>query len=147
MEGIDYTNTFAHVSRMTTLRTLIALAVKNKWHLHQMDVQNAFLHGELNEEVFIKIPQGLTIENQKPQNKNMVCKLKKSLYGLKQASRMWFQKLNNALKTLGFKQTKSNYAFFTKEEGESRIIILAYMVFYTSFMRRINDHAVFQTSA
>lgn len=53
-----------------------------------MDVQNAFLHGELDEEVFMKIPQGLVIKNQKQQNKNLVCKLKKALYGLKQASRM-----------------------------------------------------------
>lgn len=82
-EGIDYTETFAAVSRMTTLRTLLSLASTEKWHLHQMDVQNAFLHRDLHEEVYMNIPQCLKITKEPSKNNKIACKLIKSLYGLK----------------------------------------------------------------
>lgn len=81
-----------------------------------MDMQNAFLHGEFDEKVYMKLPQGLKIKNNLYQNKNVVCKLKKSLYGIKQESRMWFHKLHSTLTKLKFKQTKSDYAFFFRKK-------------------------------
>lgn len=76
---------------MTIVRCIIALAASKNWPLFQLDIYNVFLHGDLHEEVYIKIPDGLS------HPPNVVCKLKNSLYGLKQASRQWFAKLTNEL--------------------------------------------------
>ena len=84
--GVDYEETFAHVAKMTTVRTILAIAASQSWRLHQMDVKNAFLHGDLQEEIYIKLPSSMTTSS--PHD---VCKLKRSLYMLKQAPRTWLR--------------------------------------------------------
>ncbi|KAJ4812579.1 Retroelement pol polyprotein-like [Rhynchospora pubera] len=122
VEGIDFNETFAPVAKMTTVRTLLAVAVVKGWELHQMDVHNAFLHGDLKEEVYMHLPPGFA--SSLP---GKVCRLQKSLYGLRQAPRMWFSKLTAALQTYGFIQSYADYSLFTFNKGDVFLAILVYV--------------------
>ena len=97
--GIDYDETFAPVAKMSTVRTLISCAANFGWPLHQLDVKNAFLHGDLKEEVYMEIPPGYS--NFEIAGK--ICKLKKSLYGLKQSPRAWFDRFRRSLCSMSYK--------------------------------------------
>ncbi|XP_021735700.1 geraniol 8-hydroxylase-like [Chenopodium quinoa] len=107
---------------MTTVRAFLAIAACKNWEIHQMDVQNAFLHGDLAEEVYMKFPPGF--ESSDP---SLVCRLRKSLYGLKQAPRCWYAKLTTALKRYGFIQSYSDYSLFTYTNGNTQINVLVYV--------------------
>ena len=98
-EGVDYAETFAPVAKMVTLRSFLQQAVSEDWEGYQMDVHNAFLHGDLEEEVYMQFPPGF-----RTNDKNMVCRLHKYLYCLKQAPRCWFAKLATSLLEYGFEK-------------------------------------------
>ena len=92
-EGIDYKETFSPVSKKDSLRIIMTLVAHFDLELHQMDVKTAFLNGNLDEDIYMEQPEGFT----KKGNEHLVCKLKKSIYGLKQASRQWYIKFNNTI--------------------------------------------------
>ena len=115
---IDFQDTFSPVVCFTTIRCLIALAVSRNWPLYQIDVNNAFLHGNLYEDVNMTVSDGMSCPPY------LVCKLKKSLYGLKQSSRQWFSKLTMEFSLQGYTQSKKDYFVFTKKMTTS-ITILA----------------------
>ena len=98
-KGLNYDETFSPVVRSESIRSVIALASKNDLKMHQLDVTTAFLNGELEEEVYVKQPEGFVVEGQE----HLVCKLKRSLYGLKQSPRCWKQTLHTQLMEMGFK--------------------------------------------
>ena len=122
-EGIDYKETFAPVAKMVSVRALLAVAIHNNWIIEQLDINNAFLHGDLHEEVYMTIPQGYSTDLPP----NSVCKLKKSLYGLKQANRQWFTKLTSFLLMLGFHQSYADTSLFTYTKGSQFLALLIYV--------------------
>ncbi|KAL9994189.1 putative RNA-directed DNA polymerase [Helianthus debilis subsp. tardiflorus] len=110
--GIDYSETFSPVAKIDTIRVLFSIAANQEWPLLQFDVKNAFLHGELNEEVYMEPPPGF-IGNFKDKE---VCRLKKTLYGLKQSPRAWFGRFTLAMKGFGFRQSNSDHTLFLKRK-------------------------------
>jgi hypothetical protein len=106
--GIDYDETYSPVIKPTTVRTVLSIAISAGWSVQQIDIQNAFLHGTLSEDVFMTQPPGF----QHPQFLNHVCKLQKAIYGLKQAPRAWFSRLSSRLIALGFHSSKSDTSLF-----------------------------------
>jgi hypothetical protein len=122
-EGIDYEETFAHVAKYTSIRTIITLAAKMKWKLHQMDIKTTFLNGVIKEEVYIEKPQGFEVENRK----SHVCKLKKAMYGLKQTPRAWYGRIDNFLTSLSFTKSKADSNLYFKVMNDEPVILFLYV--------------------
>ena len=121
--GIDYEETFSPVVRFESVHSVIALAVHNDMKLHQMDIKTAFLNGELSEEVFMKQPKGFV----KVGEKDLVCRLKKSIYGLKQSPRCWNTALDSHLKKMKFVQTKADPCIYVFKDETETVIIAVYV--------------------
>ncbi|RVW15239.1 Retrovirus-related Pol polyprotein from transposon RE1 [Vitis vinifera] len=121
--GFDFNETFSPVVKPTTIRIVLTIALNLQWKVRQLDVNNAFLNGDLHEDIFMHQPQGFI----DPINPNYVCKLNKSLYGLKQAPRAWFEKLHQALGILGFSSTKSDQSLFINITPTHSTYILVYV--------------------
>ncbi|VVT44791.1 uncharacterized protein SAPINGB_P000535 [Magnusiomyces paraingens] len=123
VEGIDYTETFAPVVRYETVRIVLAIAAQFGFQVHHMDVETAFLNGDLKEDIYMRQPKGFVVKGQE----SKVCHLKKSLYGLKQAPLCWNEKIHGALVKLGFIRNESDYGVYTKGSGSTMVIIALYV--------------------
>nr|CAD1841078.1 unnamed protein product [Ananas comosus var. bracteatus] len=121
--GIDYEDTFSPVVKSATIRIVLSIAVSRGWNLRQLDVQNAFLHGYLEEEVYMKQPPGYEDKTKF----NYVCKLDKALYGLKQAPRAWYSRLSAKLQSLGFHSSRADTSLFFFNKGGITIFVLIYV--------------------
>ncbi|KAK1616215.1 hypothetical protein QYE76_021732 [Lolium multiflorum] len=118
--GIDYEDTFSPVVKIATVRLVLAIAVSRGWSLRQLDVKNVFLHGVLEEEVFMRQPHGYEDSTQP----NHICRLHKALYGLKQAPRAWYSRLSSQLIQLGFIASKSDTSLFIYHKSNITIFML-----------------------
>lgn len=121
--GVDYVDTYAPVARLPSIRALIALTAHHDLELHQMDVKSAYLNGDLEEEIFMEQPEGYVI----PGKEHLVCKLQKSLYGLKQAGRTWHHKIDVTLKGRGFAALEADHCIYVRRQLGSIIIIALYV--------------------
>jgi hypothetical protein len=121
--GIDFNGTFAPVAHMETVRTLLAIVVKNKWSVYQMDVKSTFLNGHLEEEVYVEQPQGYEV----PGKENKVYRLTKALYGLKQALRAWYSRIDSYLIQNGFQRSECEPTMYIKANQQGNMLIVFYM--------------------
>uniref|UniRef100_A0A2N9I7X4 Integrase catalytic domain-containing protein n=1 Tax=Fagus sylvatica TaxID=28930 RepID=A0A2N9I7X4_FAGSY len=122
-EGIDYTETFSPVSKKDSLRIILALVAHFDLELQQMDVKTAFLNGDLEEEVYMKQPEGFPSSD----GEHLVCKLKKSIYGLKQASRQWYLKFHNVISSFGFVENIMDQCIYQKVSGSKICFLVLYV--------------------
>jgi uncharacterized membrane protein YciS (DUF1049 family) len=123
IEGLDFDETFVPVARLEALRMFLAYACHKRFKVYHMDVKSAFLNGNLSEEVYMEQPEGFKLSD----NPDLVCKLKKDLFGLKQAPRAWYHRLDTYLKKKGFKRGKADNNLYIKTEDNDLLIILVYV--------------------
>ncbi|KAL8156075.1 hypothetical protein AgCh_001234 [Apium graveolens] len=123
-EGVDFHDTFVPVAKGVTVKAVIALTSSKNWTIFQLDINNAFLHGDLYEEVYMDLPLGYKLS---PTTAGLVCRLIKSIYGLRQASRQWNEKLSDFLVAFGFTQSLTDYALFTHKIDSMFTVVVVYV--------------------
>ena len=122
-DGIDYKETILPISKKDSFRIIMALVAHYDLELHQMDVKTAFLNGDLEEDVYMDQPVGFIEEGKE----NMVCKLKKSIYELKQTFRQWYLKFNDTITFFGFKENIVDRYIYLKVSGSKFIFLILYV--------------------
>jgi hypothetical protein len=122
-EGTDYEETFPPVARYTLIRAILAIAAMMKWKVRQMDAKTNFLNGVIKEEVYVEKPKGFETHD----NQTHVCRLKKSLYGLKQTPKAWYDRIDNFLINLGFTKSKADSNMYFKVVDGGPVILPLYV--------------------
>ncbi|GFX04043.1 retrovirus-related Pol polyprotein from transposon TNT 1-94 [Trichonephila clavipes] len=120
-KGIDYSETYSPVAKLGTIRTVLSIAAEERMHLTQFDVSTAFLYGDLEETIFMKQPEGFK------DGSGRVCKLKRSLYGLKQSPRCWNKCFGQFLTDLGFKASEADPCLYIRERKGRKLLIVLYV--------------------
>lgn len=119
-KGIDFDEIFSPVVKMSSIRVVLGLAASLDLEVEQMDVKTAFLHGDLEKEIYMEQPEGFRVKGKD----DYVCRLKKSLYGLKQAPRQWYMKFESVMEKQGYKKTTSDHCVFVQKFSDDDFIIL-----------------------
>ena len=121
-EGIDYDEIFSTVVKMSSIRVVLGLvaSLDLDLKLEQLDVKTAFLHGDLKEEIYMDQPEGFKVKRKE----HMVCKLKKSLYGLKQVPRQWYKKFDSFMVGHGYKRTNADHYVYVRKFPNGKFVIL-----------------------
>jgi hypothetical protein len=121
--GVNCEGTYSPVAKMTTIRAIIAMVATKRWSLHQMDVKNDFLHGDLQEEVYMEQPPSYVDQT----HLNLVCRLKKALHSLKQALRAWLNKIGQYFVASGFQTSNAIFSLYVKKTNHGIVIIVIYV--------------------
>ena len=121
--GVGFAETFSPVVKPATVRTVLSLALSRRWPIHQLDVKNAFLHGTLTETVYFMQASGFEDST----HPDFVCRLNKSLHGLKEATRAWYSQFATHLVSLGFVEAKSDTSLFIYQHGSDTAYLLLYV--------------------
>jgi hypothetical protein len=131
----DFIHTFSSVAKFTTHQTLLSLVAHKEWELHQVNVVAAYLQGELEDNIYLDIPDGV----HEPGKENWFWKLKKPLYGLKQTGRQWKAKLNKVMKKLNFDKSQANDCLYILREGEEVVMLVLVYVNNKLWLERISS--------
>ena len=121
--GFDYEETFSPVAMIKSIRILLSIAVYYDYEIWKMDVKTAFLNGYLKENIYMMQPDGFIAEDQE----RMVCKLHKSIYGLKQASRLWNKRFDQVIKSFGFDQNEEEPCVYRKMQDDIVVFLILYV--------------------
>lgn len=136
--GVDYFETFSPVAKIDTIQVLFSIAANQDWPLYQLNVKNAFLHGKIEEEVYMQALSGFSQEYSQGDGR----RLRKALYGLKQSPREWFGRFTTAMRKFGYKLSNSGYPLFLKKKGRQIICLVIYvddMVITVSDTKEIDE--------
>ena len=120
---MDYSDTFSPVAKLKFVLLFISMATTHHWPLHKLDIKNVFLHGDLQEEVYMEQPPSFVAQGES----GGVCHLRKSLYGLKQSLCDWFEKFSQAVEKFGMMKSKSDHSVFYKQSEAGIILLVVYM--------------------
>ncbi|KAK9870289.1 hypothetical protein WA026_006376 [Henosepilachna vigintioctopunctata] len=121
VKDIDYKETFSPTTRYDSIRILLSIAAREDYGMEQFDVKTAFLYGELTEEIYMEVPEGIKVDSSK------VVKLNKSLYGLKQSSRCWNKKFSSFLVSYGFKVCSADNCVFVGYFNSFKVVLIIYV--------------------
>ena len=137
-KGIDYSEIFSPVVKMSTIRLVLGMVAAENLHLEQLDVKIAFLHGDLEEDLYMIQLEGFIVQGQQ----NLVCKLRKSLYGLKQAPRQWYKKFDSFMHRIGFKRCEADHCRYLKFFDNSYILFIYSILLVKEFSVWISSFCV-----
>ena len=123
VEGIDFGEIFSHVVKLTSIRFILSVVVSFDFEVEKLNVKTTFIHMDLEEEIYMKHLEGFVVKGKK----ELVCKIKKSLYGLKQSPRMWYQKFDTYILELGFVRSRADHSVYSKQVGNQFIYVVLYV--------------------
>lgn len=136
--GIDYLDTFSPVAKLVSVKLMLVVAASKNYSLYHLDNNNAFLYGDLKDDIYMDLPPGYCSNGE---SVGMTCKLHKSLYGLKHASRQWFLKISSVLIKFGLKKSSADHSYFFKHENG---VDLGVIIYVDDIMMASNDHSLVQ---